>query len=112
MSDALHQIASYLVSSLTVLLVSDLFHPIDSLTVEPFLDRDMGHCRCRRGAVPVLLTRRNPDHIPRPDLFDRAAFALRPAAARGHNKSLTERMRMPSRPCTRLECDAGTLHQR
>ena len=58
-----------------------MFHPVHVLAVELFLDRDVRHCRGRRGAVPVLLTRREPDHIARPDLFDGAAPALRETAA-------------------------------
>src|ERR1700739_3516101 len=67
--------------SLPVLLVGDLFHPIDHLAIQFFLDCYMRHCRGRRGTVPVLLARREPDHVARPDLLDGAAFTLSPAAA-------------------------------
>jgi hypothetical protein len=63
------------------LLVAHLFQPIDGFTVELFLDREMCH-RCRwTGSVPVFFSRRKPDDVTRPDLFDRAAQALRPALA-------------------------------
>lgn len=52
-----------------VLLVADLFHPIHGFTVEPFLNGDVRHsCGCR-GTVPMLLTWRDPDHIPRTNLM-------------------------------------------
>src|SRR4051812_18017848 len=40
-----------------VLLVSDLFHPLNGFAVQRLLDGDMGHRSGRRGAVPVLLAR-------------------------------------------------------
>src|SRR5258708_21878822 len=49
--------------SLPVLLIADLFHPGDNLTVELFLNGDVGHGRGRRSPMPVLLARREPDHI-------------------------------------------------
>src|ERR1700756_5316817 len=45
--------------------------------------------------MPVLLAGREPDHITGPDLLDRSAFALSPAAARRDDEGLTERMRVP-----------------
>src|SRR6266567_1663763 len=84
--------------SALVLLVTDLFHPVDNLPVELFLNGDVRHSRGRRRAVPVLLARRNPDHVPWTDLFDGAAPALRAAAASRDEESLTERMRMPGSP--------------
>ena len=39
-----------------------------------FLNGDVRHGRGRRGAVPVLLARREPDHVARPDFLDRAAL--------------------------------------
>src|SRR5438067_4990530 len=71
-----------------VLFVADLLHPVDGLAVELFLDGDVRHGRGCRGAVPMLLTRREPDHVTWPDLLDRAAPALGPAAAGGHDQGL------------------------
>ena len=71
-----------------------------------FLDGDVGHGRGRRGPVPVLLARREPDHVARPDLLDRPAPALRPAAAGGDDQRLAERVRVPRRAGAGLERDA------
>src|SRR5437764_10616756 len=81
-----------------ILLVADLFHPLDSLTVEGLLDRDVGHRRGGRRPVPMLLTRREPDHVAGPDLLDRPTPALRPAAAGRHDQRLTERVGVPGGP--------------
>src|SRR3954468_20482789 len=91
-----------------ILLVADVFHPLDHLAVERLLDGDVRHGRGRRGAVPVLLARREPDHVARPDLLDWASPALRQAAASGHNQCLAERMGVPRRSGAGLERDAGT----
>src|SRR5437879_10872787 len=42
-----------------VLIVADLLHPVGGLSVELFLNCDVGHGGSCGGAVPVLLTRRN-----------------------------------------------------
>ena len=89
-----------------ILLVADLFHPFDDLAVERFLNGDVRHGGSRCGTVPVLHARWKPDDIAGADFFDRAAFALRPAAACRDNEPLAERMRVPGRPGTRLESDA------
>ena len=68
-----------------VLLVADLFHPVDNLAVEFFLNGDVGHGRGGRGPMPVLLAGREPDHVTRTDFLNRAAPSLRPAAARCHD---------------------------
>ena len=77
-----------------------------------FLDGDVRHGRGRRGAVPVLLARREPDHVARPDFLDRAAPALRPAAAGRHDQGLAQRVRVPCRAGAGLERDAGAAHAR
>src|SRR6516225_3773455 len=59
-----------------VLLITDLFHPVSRLTVELFHNGDVRHGCGWRGAMPMLLTRRDPDHVPRPNLLDRTAPAL------------------------------------
>src|SRR4051812_41466145 len=68
-------------STRLVLVVADLFEPVDGLAVELLLDGDMAHRRGWAGAVPVLFAGREPDHVARPDVFDRPALALSPAAA-------------------------------
>jgi hypothetical protein len=60
----------------------------------------------------VLLARREPDHVARPDLLDRPAPALRQPAAGGHDERLAERVGVPRRPCAGLERNAGPDHAR
>src|SRR5436305_147155 len=91
-----------------VLLVAHMLQPVDDLAVERLLDGDVSHGRTRRGPVPVLLARREPDHVAGMDLLDRAALPLDPAAARRDDEGLAQRMGMPGRPGPGLERDAGT----
>src|ERR1700757_633460 len=56
--------------SLLILLVTDFLHPLDGFAVERFLNSDMRHRSRRRGPVPMLLVRRKPDDIARPDFLD------------------------------------------
>jgi hypothetical protein len=53
----------------------------------------------------VLLARREPDHIARPNFFDWAAFALCPTKTGGDDQSLAERVRMPRRASAGFKCD-------
>jgi hypothetical protein len=46
------------------------------------------------------------------NLFDGAAFALRPSAARGDDEGLAERVGVPGSPRAGLEGDAGAGHER
>jgi hypothetical protein len=62
--------------------------------------------------MPMLLAGREPNHITRMDFLNWATVTLSPATARGDNECLTERMRMPGRPSTWLQGDAGALNQR
>src|SRR5205807_3569521 len=91
-----------------VLLVTDLLQPVDRLAVELLLNGDVRHGRGRRGAVPVLLARREPDHVPRPDLLDRASPTLHAPAASHHDQSLTQRVGVPCGARAGLERDTGT----
>src|SRR4051812_3341919 len=75
-----------------VLLVADLLEPIDVLTVERLLQRDVHHAGVRRGAVPVLLARWDPHRVAGADLLHRTAPRLHPAAAHQHVQRLTEGM--------------------
>src|SRR6266545_2433039 len=86
-----------------VLLVADLFHPLDRLPVEPFHDGDVCHGRGCGGAVPVLLAGRTPDDVTRSNFLDRASPALYESAAGGHDQRLAERMGVPCRPRAGLE---------
>src|SRR3954469_20117584 len=56
----------FMTGSPLVLLVGDVLHPLDHLAVEPLLDGDVGHRRGGRRPVPVLLARREPDHVAGP----------------------------------------------
>ena len=58
------------ISLAAILPVSNLFHPVDYLSVRPLLDGDVGHSRRRRGTMPVLLVWWEPDHISGTNLLD------------------------------------------
>ena len=83
-----------------------MLHPIDDFPIQGFLNGDVRHCGCRRGAVPMLLVRRKPDDIARPDFLDSSALALRPSKARSDNQCLTKGMCMPCRARARLQGDS------
>ena len=85
-----------------------MFHPVDSLAIELFLNGDVAHSRDFGGAVPVLFTGRKPDHIARPDFLNGPAPTLRPTATCRNDQRLTERVRMPCGAGTRLEGDTGS----
>jgi hypothetical protein len=87
------------------LFVADLFHPVNRLAVELFLNGDVRHGRGGRGTVPMFLARRKPDDVAGMDFLNRAALALRAPAARRHNQGLSQRMRVPRRPRAWLERD-------
>src|SRR5256886_12008685 len=89
------------------LVVSHLFHPVHDLAIEVLLNgevRDGGGCR---GAVPMFLTRRDPDHVTGPNLLDRPSPALSEARAGGHDQSLAQRVGVPGRPAAGPGPDTG-----
>src|SRR6266571_3448339 len=90
-----------------VLLIAYLLHPVDDLSVEFLLDRDMGQGGGGRCAMPMLLARRAPNYVARPDLPDRAAPALHKTAAARHDERLAQGMRVPVAACAWLERDVG-----
>jgi hypothetical protein len=92
------------------LLGGDVLHPVDYLAVFLLLNGDVRHAGGRRRAMPVLLAGREPDYLTRTDLFDRAAFALSPAAAGRYDERLAERMRVPCSPRTRLKRNVRALN--
>jgi len=61
--------------------------------------------------MPVLLAGRKPHNIAGADLLDRSAFSLSPSATRRDDERLSERVRVPRRPRTRLERYAGALYK-
>src|SRR5947208_16742410 len=94
-----------------VLCLTHLLHPVDDLAVvERFLNGDVRHSARWHCAVPMFFVRREPDHVARPDFFDRSAFALRPSQTGCDDQRLTEWMRMPGSARTRLERDACTTN--
>src|SRR5690348_11617450 len=90
-----------------VLLIANLFHPVGGFAVELFLDRDVRHGRGWTGSVPMLLSRREPDHVARTNFLNRTAPALCPAAAGRHDQSLAQRVRVPSCPSAGFERNTG-----
>src|SRR4051812_39744154 len=84
--------------SLAILLISNMFHPVDDFAVLLLLNGNVRHGRGRCAPVPVLLIGREPDHVTGPDLFDGSGPALHPATTSRDEESLTQRMRMPRGP--------------
>src|SRR5437867_971395 len=93
-----------------VLFVADLFHPVGGLAVESFHNGNVRHGRGWRCAVPMLLTGWKPNHVTRPDFFDRAAPALHEATASRHNQGLAQRVSVPGCPSAWLERDTRAEH--
>src|SRR6516162_1781909 len=95
-----------------VLLVRDLFLPVNNFPIERFLNGDVRHCDRRTGAMPMLLSGFEPDDISRPDFFDGTAPFLSPADAGSHDQRLAERMRMPGGSCAGLKGNACAARTR
>src|SRR5260221_12905333 len=76
--------------SAQVLFGAFRFHPVNDLAVELFLNSDVGHGCGWRGAVPMFLSRRGPDHVTRSNVLDWATPALYPATAHGHDQRLAQ----------------------
>src|SRR5438093_3480363 len=87
--------SSFRASISEILVVADLFHPLDALAIELLLHRDVRQCRCRRGAVPVLLACREPHHIAWLDLRNRVTPPLHATEPRRHDQRLSEWVCMP-----------------
>ena len=98
--------------SAPVLIVADLFHPVDDFSIELLLNGNVGHGGSRGRTMPMFLSRGEPDHVAGTNLLDGSAFALNPSAASHDNESLTERMGMPCGPRAGFEGYAGTLDER
>jgi hypothetical protein len=75
-----------------ILLVADVLHPSHMFAVEGFLGGDMDHTGARRGAVPMLLVRRDPDDVAGLDLAHFAAPALHAPCPGNDEQRLAERM--------------------
>jgi hypothetical protein len=98
--------------SSAVLLVADLFHPFDVLTVKRLLNGDMRQSVGRGSAVPMFHARRRPYDIALPDLLLYTALLLHPADARRDYQDLAKRMCMPCGARARFECDTAAGHPR
>src|SRR2546427_147200 len=79
----------------SVLLVGDVFEPIDGLAIEVLLHGDVCHRRCWRRAMPVLFARRKPHDVARANLFNGSAPPLDASGPGGHDQRLAERMGVP-----------------
>src|SRR6476619_5624891 len=90
----LHQVTAGVLSGL-VFFVANFFQPFDDLAVERFLNGDVRHCSGWRGAVPMLLTRRAPDHVARSNFDFWSTFALHPTAPGGDDEGLPKRVEVP-----------------
>ncbi len=96
----------------SVLFVADVLQPIHDFAVRSFLNCNVGHGGGRRGAVPMLFSRREPDHIAGMNFLDRAACPLDPATARRDNKGLPQGVGVPRGTRARLEGNAGAGNPR
>jgi hypothetical protein len=72
-----------------VLLVADLFHPINCLAVEFFLNSDMSHGCDERGPMPVLLLRCDLYDIAGLDLLDRTSPTPHSSTSGRNDQGLT-----------------------
>jgi hypothetical protein len=88
--------------------VADLFHPVNDLTVGIFLKGDIRHGCRGSSTVPGLYPRPKPHHVAELEFLNRTALTRHPAATSGHEKDLTQRMRVPRRARTGFEGDTGT----
>ena len=89
------------------MFVADLFHPVNDLPVEVFLNGNVRHGRGGRGAVPMLFPWRKPYDIAGTDFFNRAALALRTASPGRDYQGLPQWMRVPGRAGTGFKGDTG-----
>src|ERR1043165_2565106 len=76
----------------SVLLVGDVFEPVDGLAIELLLHGDVGHRRGWRRPVPVLFARGKPHDVTGANLFHGSAPALGAAEPGCHDQRLAERM--------------------
>src|SRR4029453_1718345 len=82
-------------SSLRVLRLGHVLHPVHVLAVDLLLHGDMRHAVRESSTVPVLHPRGSPDHVPGPDLLLLAAPRLDPPDAGGDNQMLASQVAVP-----------------
>ena len=78
--------------------------PFDRLAVEGLLHGDVRHRGGRRGTMPVLFTRREPDDVAGANLLDGTTQALHTATTGEDDQRLSKRMCVPRGSRPRLEC--------
>src|SRR5215217_8512185 len=78
-----------------ILLVADMFHPVCALTIGLFHDGNVGHGCGWGGAMPMLLPRGEPNHVPRTNRLDRTSPALCQSETSRHDQSLSQWMTVP-----------------
>jgi hypothetical protein len=93
--------------SSAVLLVADLLHPLDILSVEIFLNGDVRHARRGRRSMPVFLTGRDPHHIAVADFLCWTTPLLNPTGASRHDQGLTQRVGVARRPRAQARTSRG-----
>ena len=91
-----------------ILFVADPFHPIGRFAIHLFLNSNMCQSRGRGGAMPMLLTRLNPNYVTWPNLLDGATPALYQTGTGYHDQSLAQRMSVPRGTRAGLERHTGT----
>src|SRR2546425_12081919 len=91
-------------------LFRSLLHPVHGFAIELFLNGRVRHGGRCRGAVPVLLAGRNPDHITGPNLLDGPSPALRAAGASRDDQCLAERVCVPCSASAGFKRDTGPDH--
>jgi hypothetical protein len=89
-----------------MLLVGDLFHPVDNLAFKCLRDGDVGHGCGRDSAVPVLLAGLEPDNVsPRQG----AVLPLRPAAVTCMKALVDSNEQRDLTGCVNVSCLAPSM---
>src|SRR3954451_11446796 len=92
---------------LQILLVGDMFHPVDRRAVDESLNCDVGHGRIGCAAVPVLDAGFGPDDVAGGDVLSLSTPLLYPTRTGGDDQRLTRGMGVPGGPGARCEGDFG-----
>jgi hypothetical protein len=95
-----------------VLLVGDVFHPLDDFPVEHLRDRDVRHRGYRRRAVPMPFAWPEPHDVTGANLFDRSAVPLHTSTTGRDDQRLPEWMCVPRRASAGFEGHGGTADAR
>src|SRR5215213_2089213 len=90
-----------------VLVIGNVFEPVDGAAVDEGLDGEVGHRGVVGGAVPVLDPGWSPDDIAFGDALLVPAPLLHPPATGGDDKGLSAGVGVPSRASARGEGHLG-----